>query len=304
MNICNLCNKEFKLKHHLTQHQNRKIPCNRVIKCNRCQKEFKLKHHLVQHLNRKNPCEKVDLEQEVKKLKEENEKLKLEKENKILNQTINNNTNTNSNNTQNIFFIDKWDKFFYNQALESCFSKENLKHKGLDKILNEQIRKTESFKDTRDNLNLHKEYDRMNMYNHIKTGKNIYMHIIKFVCINMKYPENWIFIYNKLTEEVSVKVNDKFVELNNSLLRIIYDILKTLVEDENIDNNLRNIYKTFIERYETNYEPLEDFKEEYEEELNIFIERSEKEILDALKNLERELIQKIKDRNKNIEIKN
>ena len=297
MNKCNLCNREFKRIYELNRHQNRKIPCNRIIQCTRCLTVFSTKQNLTKHLNRKTPCKKVDLKEENNKLKEENEKLKLEKENKILNQTINNNSNNTLNNN-NIFFVDRWDKLFYERVQASTF---NLTNKGLDKILNQEVRKMESFKDTRDNLKLHKEYDRMNMYNHLKTGRTIYIHIIKFVCINMKYPENWIFIYNKLSEEVSVKLDNSFVELNNSLLRLIYDILKTLVEDENIDDNLKSIYKTFIDRYETNYEPLEDFKEEYEEELNNFIERSEKEILEALKNLEKELIQKIKDRSKNIE---
>ena len=251
-NKCILCNKNFDTKQGLNRHLNRKIPCNRVIQCDNCKNIFKTNQGLHRHINKKNPCQKKDLEEENKKLKEENERLKSKQENNILNQNITNNTQNN-----NIFFVDRWDKLFYERVQASSF---NITNKGLDKVLNEQIKKTESFKDTRDNLNLHKEYDQMNMYNHIKTGKNIYIHIIKFVCINMKYPENWIFIYNKLSEEVSIKINDRFVELNNSLLRLIYDILKTLVEDENIDNNLKNIYKTFIERYETNYEPLEDFK--------------------------------------------
>ena len=291
------CNKEFKLKHHLTQHQNKKFECNRILKCVRCLKEFKTTFNLNRHLNRKFPCEKKDLEQEVKQLQEKIKQLEKEKPH-IQNITNNNNIN---HNTQNIFFVDKWDKLFYDRALDSCLSKENIQSKGLDKLLNEQIKKTESYKDTRDNLNAHKERNIIENFNHIKTGKNIFIHIIKVMCINIKYPENWIFIYNKLTEEISVRLDNEFKELNTNILKLIYEILKVLVEDELIDDNLRNIYKTFIERYENNYEPNEEMKEDYEEELNKFIERSEKEILDALKKLEKELIQIIKDRNKIID---
>ena len=288
MGKCELCNKEFKRKYDLERHLKRKIPCNNIIQCNRCLVIFKTKQKLTNHQNRKTPCEKVDLEQEVKDLKNEIEKLKLEKEKTSLNQTIIN------NNTQNNFFIDKWDKLFYDRAMVASL---NIKNNGLDRIVNEEIKKTESFRDTKDNLNLHKEREMLPFYNHIKAGKNIYLYIIKVVCMNIKYPDNWIFIYNKLTEEITVRIDNEFKELNTNILRLIYDILKVLVEDELIDENLKNIYKTFIERYENNYKPDDEMKEDYEEELTLFIERSEKNILEALKKLEKELIQKIKLRN-------
>ena len=303
MNKCINCNKEFTRKYDLDRHQKRKIPCNRIINCNNCLTIFKTKQGLSRHLNRKNPCKKKDLEQENKELKEEINKLKNNKLN-ITNinntQNINNNTQ-NINNINNIFFIDKWDKLYGNLVIDNNINKETIKNKGLDTLMNKEIINTEGFKDNKFNLNAHKDRNILPQYNHIKQGKNMYLHMIKLIYINIKYPENWIFIYNKLTEEISIKLDNQFKKLNTNLLKLIYEILKILIEDELIDNNLKNIYKIFIERYENNYEPDEDMKEEYENELNNFIENSEEEILNALKKLEKELIQKIKDRNKNIE---
>ena len=67
---CKLCNKSFKLKHHLIQHQKKKIPCNRIITCNRCKTKFKTKQGLNRHLKRKKPCNNTNLEELIEKIKQ------------------------------------------------------------------------------------------------------------------------------------------------------------------------------------------------------------------------------------------
>ncbi len=69
--ICEKCNKDFNRKYNYIQHLNRKIPCNRIIKCDNCLVIFKTKQILNNHLKRKIPCKKVNLEEEVKELKEQ-----------------------------------------------------------------------------------------------------------------------------------------------------------------------------------------------------------------------------------------
>jgi len=104
--ICNKCNKEFNTKQQLNIHENRKFPCDRILKCNICNKEFKKKHHLTQHKNRKFPCQSVELESKIKELEYKNEILELKLQLKC-NTMINSNNNTTINNN-NIVVINNF----------------------------------------------------------------------------------------------------------------------------------------------------------------------------------------------------
>lgn len=61
---CEKCGKEFAQKRYLTQHINRKTPCNskikREYKCHKCGKSFDHRGNYVRHLeDRKTPCEPI-----------------------------------------------------------------------------------------------------------------------------------------------------------------------------------------------------------------------------------------------------
>ena len=55
---CNLCKKEFKTKHGLKGHLEKKTPCVSKHQCELCGKIFKTKQILEKHYKRKTPCTK------------------------------------------------------------------------------------------------------------------------------------------------------------------------------------------------------------------------------------------------------
>jgi len=69
---CELCNHQFKTQRYLAQHLNRKVKCNVVTdyKCNRCNRYFKHRKNMIDH-QEKNNCVMV-----VIKEKNENDELK------------------------------------------------------------------------------------------------------------------------------------------------------------------------------------------------------------------------------------
>jgi len=69
---CELCNHQFKTQRYLSQHLNRKVKCNVVTdyKCNRCNRYFKHRKNMIDH-QEKNNCVMV-----VIKEKNENDELK------------------------------------------------------------------------------------------------------------------------------------------------------------------------------------------------------------------------------------
>jgi hypothetical protein len=56
---CKLCNKKFTDMWRLKRHNNRKIPCNRILQCEKCNKKFKQNIDYKRHLSRKTPCEPI-----------------------------------------------------------------------------------------------------------------------------------------------------------------------------------------------------------------------------------------------------
>ena len=55
---CHLCKKEFKTKHGLKGHLEKKTPCISMHQCELCGKIFKTKQILEKHYKRKTPCVK------------------------------------------------------------------------------------------------------------------------------------------------------------------------------------------------------------------------------------------------------
>jgi uncharacterized C2H2 Zn-finger protein len=54
---CEKCDKLFDREEHLTRHNDRKIPCNRVLSCDRCFKDFTHKSDLTKHMSRRFLCD-------------------------------------------------------------------------------------------------------------------------------------------------------------------------------------------------------------------------------------------------------
>jgi len=286
--ICIKCKKEFSTNYHLNRHHQRKIPCDRVIQCDNCLMIFKTKQILSNHQNRKTPCKKVDLEQEVKKLKAENEKLKLKEENRILNQTINNNSNNTQNNTvNNILVFTEGGKYYKDRVkIAKYLNNLNIQDMSMDDISNCID------KDMKENYNLHKEQDKLPMFNHLKC--NSYIQLIKLICFNINYPENWIFIYDYMLEKTQIKVNkDDIEDVNNKVLLIIYIILKDISKKET-NEKLHDVYQLFIERYENDFKPDELIEDDYEDNLNLFIKNFNIKIYNNLIEIEKKLNEKIK----------
>ena len=53
---CDKCDKKFTREIDLSRHNNRKIPCDRVLVCDKCGKEFNQLSHLTKHINKKISC--------------------------------------------------------------------------------------------------------------------------------------------------------------------------------------------------------------------------------------------------------
>jgi hypothetical protein len=57
---CEKCGKEFSEKRYLTQHRNKKIPCDRKFQCTKCGKTFDKQQGLDRHTeDRKTPCDPI-----------------------------------------------------------------------------------------------------------------------------------------------------------------------------------------------------------------------------------------------------
>jgi hypothetical protein len=221
MSECVKCNKSFKSIYNLNKHNNKKIPCDLIIKCENCLKIFNTKQNLNKHNNRKNPCIKVDLIKENEKLKEENERLK--KTSNITN--IQNNTII--NNTINIFTPEG--KLYHSYFIKSK-PLEQLEF-NIDELSNLTI------EDYTDELS--------NIYN--------FTNLLKELCFNIDVPDNWIICKDDLFNKLKLKIdNDIVVNCVDNMLHLIYSIAKQVVNYNELDKELIEFYNTFINKYERN----------------------------------------------------
>jgi len=227
---CAKCNKEFKSNRNLQSHQNKKIPCDRIIKCKNCFKEFKTIYILTRHLNRKNKCIKRDLEQE-------NIELKRKLEVAESKQSITNNITNNINNNTQINIFTPEGKLYHTYFLKS-----------------NPLEQLEFNIDELSNLTLEDYTDELsNIYN--------FTNLIKEICFNMNIPENWIICKDDLFDKLKLKIDkDNVINCMDNILYLIYSIAKQVINYNELDKELIEFYKTFIEKYEN---------EEYKDNKNV-----------------------------------
>jgi uncharacterized C2H2 Zn-finger protein len=97
---CTNCEKIFNRNIDLDRHNDRKIPCDRILQCPRCFMNFTIAGNLKQHVNKKNQCydKKGELDLllkiEQEKTKQKELELKVINKTQIAGRDINNNHNT------------------------------------------------------------------------------------------------------------------------------------------------------------------------------------------------------------------
>ena len=247
--MCDKCGREYSQKWHLTDHLNKKIPCDKLLNeiieddvfldnkftnkkvinsdmtsqyindlvCIYCEKKFSTKGNLTCHI--KNSC-KVKKEANNKKnifdkLKEENELLRKqleEEKNKSSNIIVNSNNNINNNNN-----VDN----SKNINIQNIQNIQNIYIINYDQMSKEQIDKfitkkeiTECFK---------------NKYGGFQTPTNL----TKTVHFNEKYPQFHNVYIPKINEKYGMVFNDGVWKLidKNDLVDDVYNMSKDYVEE-------------------------------------------------------------------------
>ena len=195
---CDICSKVFKKKSNLIRHQNKKIPCNKVIesnKCNYCDKELSIKTKMSLHLKKCKVYNEYELKQERKNNNKELKRLnneiieiknKIEKhDNKIEEQDDKIDELSDKIEEQN----DKIEEL--KKEIEILKNKNNKINKEV-KVLKKIIKEEKDKKNTNvyDKIQISKE-DRIK---YLKSNLNIYELVVdKFIksyYVNEKKPEN------------------------------------------------------------------------------------------------------------------
>ena len=210
---CIKCGKEFKIKYELDRHYKRKTPCDqdKIYECDRCLKIFQNSSNLKRHLNRKTFCKKVDALLKIHELELENEKLKHVN-------TIKNITN-NNNQIYNICF-NEGDRYYKNQILNQVSDNFRIDGPELSKLM------------------LPPHHDDMNDLKNI----TLFTDIIIKICFNIQRPENWRFIYDKITELLKIKINDDIMEFPDHFPEMIYIIYKHVINYKDLDKDIIDFY--------------------------------------------------------------
>ena len=186
--LCDKCNKVFKQKKSLIYHQNKKIPCDKIIennKCDYCDKELSIKTKIYHHLKNCKVYNEYELKQERKnnnkELKRLNNKIK-EIENKFDDKIDELSDKIEEQN-------DKIEEL--KQEIEILKNKNNKINKEV-KVLKKIIKEEKDKKNTNvyDKIQISKE-DRIK---YLKSNLNIYELVVdKFIksyYVNEKKPEN------------------------------------------------------------------------------------------------------------------
>lgn len=281
MPACERCHEFFQYNSYLTRHKNRKNPCNKRYKCDLCNHIFRDKYNLNTHLNKKKPC--VDQTETENKNKKENAKIQ-----NINNININDNSkNINITNIINhIYILNPDHKIYHDNYFLKSNNIDNLNiSDGIVNELNNSIRKDNLYAMSKPEFKYF-EFLEEQLINDIGCKDYIYK-LINIICINSAYPENLIIIYDRYREKLLIK-DDIIKELDTIILNLLYKLLKRLYEHKELNDNLKKVYKIYIDRYEfdgfKNCNPK--FIKQYENDIYIELCKLEKEIIDKFKRIQ------------------
>lgn len=230
---CEKCEKIFKLKTDLNRHINRKISCNRILQCLKCNKIFKLKYNLQKHLNNKFDCsnkniskELTDLQNQVKKLKEQ--LIMISNSNNTIN-SHNQNCN-NTNNTNNIII--------------NNFGNENISH------ITKELLEMEILKILNKETNLENKK--------ILEYKNIKYYSIDIKLIDVHILLMKLIYFSKLENNTIKKTDDKYyvnneewkeISLSDLNLRVLNKQQEILIQLKSSTLLLEKKFMKLLENY-------------------------------------------------------
>ena len=278
---CPLCNRVFKLKHHLKAHLQKKNPCitkkekysrkgdiskknnkilNKILNnnsiitrhvCEFCNKSYKHRFNLNKHLKRcQKKKEKDNTEKELLEAKIKIKKLEIQNKQLLLNKiNTQNNTTTNNNchNTVNFVFND--------------YGNENI----------------ESFKDIK--------YKKL-IAQILGNGMNGLQKYIKYKYCNPNIPENLTIKYtNDRSDKLKIRQNNKWKTCDkNEILDELYD------RDNNIEEVL-NVYENINDLEDA--EEMDELQVYFVDEIDKFYNDNEDEDMDKEVKEEMKRIKKI-----------
>ena len=242
---CDKCNTVFKRKSYLIYHQNKKIPCDKVIKSNKCvycDKELSTKTKMSSHLKNCKVYNEYELKQERKnnhkELKKLNNRIKEIEDKSILQDNINKEQN------------DKIEKI--NNTLEEQNNKiEELKNEiEVLKSKNKKISKT--VKILKKSIEEEKEKKNINIYDKIKISKedrikylksnlNIYELVveefIKTYYVNKDKPENHLLYITDMNRN-KIKYYDGNKWIDGDKKRVMRQVMRNcIIQILDIDKN-------------------------------------------------------------------
>ena len=233
---CDKCNKTFKRKSYLIYHQNKKIPCNKVIesnKCNYCDKELSIKTKMSLHLKKCKVYNEYELKQERKNNNKELKRLnneiieiknKIEKhDNKIEEQDDKIDELSDKIEEQN----DKIEEL--KQEIEILKNKNNKINKEV-KVLKKIIKEEKDKKNTNvyDKIKISKE-DRIK---YLKSNLNIYELVVdKFIksyYVNKNKPENHLLYITDMNRN-KIKYYDGNKWIDGDKKRVMRQVMRNCI---------------------------------------------------------------------------
>ena len=250
--ICNKCNKNFKKKWLLTYHQNKKIPCDKVIasnKCVHCNKELSKKTKMSIHLKNCKVYNEYELKQERKhnhkELKKLNNKIKeIENKNNLQDDKIEELSDKIEEQNNKIEKINDINKEQNDKIEELKKEIEILKNKN-KKISKDVKVLKKSIKEEKENKNKN-VYDKIQIskkdrIKYLKSNLNIYELVVeefmKTYYVNEKKPENHLLYINDMNRN-KIKYYDGNKWIDGDKKRIMRLIMRNcIIQILNIDKD-------------------------------------------------------------------
>ena len=216
-----------------------------VSVCFKCNITFRDSYTLQRHLNRKIPCCQPQTKcNQCMKTFSSKQSLMNHMNKKIPCQNINININngniiTNNINIINTYHINNGEKEYKTQMMCQIVDQFKIYNCKLLSLL------------------LSNGHDNDDAINNI----NDFTNLINIICFDINHPENWRFIYDKMTELLKIKFHNEIVDFKCNFLKFVYILYKQICNCQlvlEMDPELINFYKRFINEYEMNkYDELD-----------------------------------------------